>query len=144
MSTVEITVPVSNGFGTTERTTVRLKDTVSGKFVRKPKPPAPPISVYMLSSLDGKWQKIGMSSSPNRRLTELNVPFDLMLVYHIPVENARTVETKLHAHFGDRYVKGEWFTGIGREEFVNAVYRVTDNHHRVKKCEHCGNALLEQ
>jgi hypothetical protein len=82
-----------------------------------------------------------MSKRPTKRTAELNVPFDLVLVYHTPVESARSVEDKLLSFFGDRHAKGEWFTGIGREEFVNAVYKITGTK-QLKKCGHCGSVLL--
>jgi hypothetical protein len=133
--------PVPTEISTKEGTTRLVHRASSGMFARKPKPPTPPISVYMLSSTDGKWQKIGMSKQPSKRLSEINVPFDLTLVYHTPVEDARSVESKLHSFFGDRHVKGEWFTGLGREEFVNAMYKFSENKTK-SKCKQCGGAML--
>jgi Meiotically up-regulated gene 113 len=81
--------------------------------------------VYLMSNHQYNFHKIGFSNDPERRLTDLNVPFALELLCRIPcssAELARDLEQCLHGIYREKQVTGlphlEWFRDIDRQEFT--------------------------
>ena len=68
--------------------------------------------VYVITSPDFEFIKIGMSTSFKKRLRVLQVgcPFDLDMWLFIYTEVPREIEKYLHACLAHCWVRGEWFS----------------------------------
>jgi hypothetical protein len=83
--------------------------------------------VYLFSSREYGWSKIGISKRVESRLKESfsSLPFSVELITSVPVANskrgAQKVEKNLHKYFSSRHIRGEWFTMIELEEFKKAL-----------------------
>ena len=68
-------------------------------------------SIYVIRHGDTKYYKIGKSTRPEKRFSNLQIgnPIELALVYHRNVINYEEIEDYLHrVHWRNR-VRGEWF-----------------------------------
>lgn len=79
------------------------------------------MKVYLIGSSEG-FCKIGVARSPDYRLYQLDatkLPFELtLLAEHDTGVAAHYVERRLHKHFKDRHVRGEWFRMVPVQEFL--------------------------
>lgn len=66
-------------------------------------------SIYLIQC--GDFVKIGFSLNPENRFLAIKgmMPYDCTLLYHCKVENAAALEAELHALFGNKRHKNEWF-----------------------------------
>lgn len=66
--------------------------------------------VYLLQA--GPYYKIGRSNDIDQRIKQLSTlpPFDLNLLHALWCDNCLQVERWLHDKFGDKRIRGEWFT----------------------------------
>ena len=84
--------------------------------------------LYLFGCPQSNYYKIGISSKPERRLADLNVPFVMEIIATHPVPegmDAIQAEASVHAEFADRRIHREWFRNIAREDFKTAVTKVT-------------------
>lgn len=87
--------------------------------------------VYVISCQDGAAPlcKIGIASSPEKRLSQLSTgsPHALRLELAIYSSNARAVELAAHLHFSDIRQNGEWFaiTAFAAIDYIVSVTRET-------------------
>jgi len=65
-------------------------------------------SVYLIRLKDTNMCKIGVSQTPNKRLSQMNVP-GLYIEMSYKVPHAYKIEKALHSYFFSKMVKGEWF-----------------------------------
>lgn len=88
---------------------------VSGEDAWQPesKPEKSGSSVYFIQPVDGGLVKIGVSNSPESRLSNLQCgsPVELRIVKTIP-DVPRSLERKLHEKFAQHRRRGEWFDPI--------------------------------
>lgn len=97
---------------------IQIRDWWRQQVNNRPRPsrhPAPPEwqdktgFVYLL--YDGELYKIGMTSSPDKRLQQLQYQDgrEYTMVVSIPTPDHRGLEAQLHKKFKSKRVKGEWF-----------------------------------
>lgn len=78
----------------------------------------------MFVYLIGSWNcaKIGRSGNPEARLLALDstlMPFEPVLITKFYAGPAASfVEKKLHEHFADRHIRGEWFDCVTKKAFL--------------------------
>jgi hypothetical protein len=65
--------------------------------------------VYLIGSPDHHFVKVGYATNPQTRLVELQMGSPFPLVLLDTVTGGLALEQLLHAHFADRYQRGEWF-----------------------------------
>lgn len=67
-------------------------------------------SVYLIRGNDGRY-KIGIANNPRKRILQLQTgnSDELTLIESYPSENARKIETALHAQYSHNKTIGEWF-----------------------------------
>jgi len=55
--------------------------------------------------------KIGRTSRPDKRPLQVagNCPIKLEVVVLLEVEDMRKAESRLHSHFAEKHLRGEWF-----------------------------------
>lgn len=68
-------------------------------------------NIYLIQNTSTKSVKIGVSKDIESRLKSLQTGHEhqLKLIYTKPVEDASSLELKLHHKFSDKRVRGEWF-----------------------------------
>lgn len=68
--------------------------------------------LYLIKNLTNNYVKIGVSSNPRRRLSQLQTGNDskLDLLGIIKVEEVFQIEKILHKHFASSRIHGEWFS----------------------------------
>lgn len=86
----------------------RLEDTY-GPIPRR-RMRAPIAYVYFIQAKHGGPVKIGVSTSPSRRLASLQTAHAYELVIRRMVPCTVGLELELHARFADLRLRGEWFT----------------------------------
>lgn len=67
--------------------------------------------VYLVKQVDANYCKIGLSISPEYRLTQIDyaVPFEVTMLHTILVPNMKAAEDMWHRIFARWRKKGEWF-----------------------------------
>ena len=84
--------------------------------------------VYVIRDIDvtGHY-KIGRTTDIVRRLTDFNVklPFQIGIVLIATCTDAVVLETKLHHHFAEKRVAGEWFSLVDEDviELIDMIAR---------------------
>lgn len=88
-------------------------------------------SVYLIRGNDGKY-KIGIAKNPKQRIKQLQTGNSdkLTIIETYQSENASTIESALHSHYGHVRNEGEWFD-LSIEMEVNFL----------KKCEQLDNSI---
>lgn len=79
------------------------------------------MSVYFIRNTGTQAVKIGWSKHPPTRLRNLQTNNEHRLVLECSVTTDREGEARLHAHFGDEHVFGEWFRGPHVEAFIETL-----------------------
>ena len=82
--------------------------------------------VYLLGNIEHGWFKIGISKLPERRVSDLQIlPFELKLITTVAVGPSRKralfVEKRLHMHYVNNKIRGEWFKDIDTKDFLTKV-----------------------
>lgn len=57
-----------------------------------------------------RFHKIGFSVNPEKRLKQLNLPFEVDLVHKIKTNDMRTVERDFHERYKNDHYHGEWYS----------------------------------
>ena len=94
--------------------------------------------VYLIGNEKYGWYKIGVSVKPERRMRELNVPFELKIFRQIQVANqgqSYDLEGELHFWFGGSRINQdrtfgprEWFSNIDLIKFDERVAKWIKGH----------------
>jgi hypothetical protein len=89
-------------------------------------------SVYLFGNTEHGWYKIGMSINPEQRLENFGgLPFEIKLIASvITFENpymARLVERKLHKVYSYAHIRGEWFSTIETNDFLDKAKAVVES-----------------
>lgn len=68
--------------------------------------------IYLIHGESTPWYKIGTASKPHKRLGEISAqaPFAPVLIKAFYVKDVAGEESYWHSRFGDKRVRGEWFT----------------------------------
>ena len=77
--------------------------------------------VYIIENADNGAIKIGVAHSPQKRLNQLQTGSvsELSLVYTSYVcSNAFDIENKVHTHFKDKHIRGEWYN-VPKDEVIS-------------------------
>lgn len=77
--------------------------------------------VYIIENADNGAIKIGVAHSPQKRLNQLQIGSvsELSLVYTSYVcSNAFDIENKVHTHFKDKHIRGEWYN-VPKDEVIS-------------------------
>lgn len=85
--------------------------------------------IYLMSTWEHDWHKIGISSKPKDRHKNLSTPLPFALelstvedIHSGSLVRAQAIETAVHEKFKSKRIKTtEWFYGIVKEDFVKAV-----------------------
>lgn len=64
---------------------------------------------YLYIMEGGGFHKIGIAFDPERRVKDLNLPFDVTVIHSIRLAAPDIAERILHGCFGHKRVRGEWF-----------------------------------
>jgi hypothetical protein len=86
--------------------------------------------VYAIGHPHG-YVKIGRSTKPRERLDTIQTssPYDLWLIGQFPVNDAADVEQRLHEHFADSHVRGEWYdVDYGGYDDLADLARMSDSN----------------
>lgn len=97
--------------------------------------------VYVLSTDDFKYIKIGQTKTPGQRFINIQsgCPFKLFLWLGIRTPKAKYVEKTLHEKFEHRRLHGEWFSlSDGELDELSRLFLTTNCHIREVR-----NALLQ-
>lgn len=86
-------------------------------------------NVYVVGNLELSYFKIGMSSQVMYRVRQLstNVPFDLQIFHLEPFlveSDAFNFEQKLHMHYHQNRLRGEWFEKLDVLEVPDVCARI--------------------
>ena len=83
------------------------------------------VTLYLMGSYEYEWFKIGVSEDIPRRYAELSngLPFGLQLLAVYETERAGLVELRLHKHYDQLRINGEWFNYINPADFLKQAMR---------------------
>lgn len=101
-----------------------------GDFDPKVKLPKLPM-VYVISTMDLKYIKIGSSKSFKQRLSNIQsgCPFPLTLYLSMRTPNYKKIEIELHKIMNDCHLRGEWFKPtVAQIDFLSDYFALTNKH----------------
>lgn len=97
-----------------------------------PESPAPPPKEYIYVTKSDFGYKIGRTTRPELRPLQVagNMPIKLEVIAVIEVEDSTEWERRLHWHFEDKRLRGEWFSLDPSDvELIKGIPQSFDNLH---------------
>lgn len=94
-------------------------------------PPMPPKEYIYLTKSDFGY-KIGRTTRPKKQPLQVvgNMPIKLKVIVVIEVPNSREWERRIHSHFSEKRLRGEWFSLDQADvEMIKSVSNKWDDFH---------------